>query len=39
MDTAQPRFLQRGRGYGTEAPEVPVAGRALVVLATAIQRQ
>ncbi|MDG4562923.1 MAG: glycogen debranching protein GlgX [Candidatus Competibacter sp.] len=32
MDTAQPRFLQRGRGYGTEAPEVPVAGRALVVL-------
>ncbi|HPE72769.1 MAG TPA: glycogen debranching enzyme, partial [Candidatus Competibacter sp.] len=32
MDTAQPRFLQRGRGYGAEAPEVPVAGRALVVL-------
>jgi glycogen operon protein len=32
MDTAQPRFLQRGRCYGAEAPEVPVAGRALVVL-------
>jgi len=32
MDTAQPRFLQRGRHYGAEAPTVPVAGRALVVL-------
>ncbi|MCB1826107.1 MAG: hypothetical protein KDJ54_16640 [Candidatus Competibacteraceae bacterium] len=32
MDTAQPRFPRRSRGYGAEAPEVPVAGRALVVL-------
>ena len=32
MDTAQPRFLQRGRCYDAEAPIVPVAGRALVVL-------
>ncbi len=32
MDTAQPRFLQRGRGYSAEAPKAPVAGRALVVL-------
>jgi len=32
MDTAQPRFLQRGRHYGAEAPTVPVAGRTLVVL-------
>ncbi len=32
MDTAQPRFLQRGRHYDAEAPNVPVAGRALVVL-------
>ncbi|MBK8750534.1 MAG: glycogen debranching protein GlgX [Candidatus Competibacteraceae bacterium] len=32
MDTAQPRFLQRGRSYDAEAPTVPVAGRALVVL-------
>ena len=32
MDTAQPRFLQCGRGYSAEAPKAPVAGRALVVL-------
>ncbi|MCP5159054.1 MAG: glycogen debranching protein GlgX [Gammaproteobacteria bacterium] len=32
LDTALPRFLQRGRGYGAEAPTVPVSGRALVVL-------
>ena len=32
MDSAQPRFLQRGRCYSAEAPTVPVAGRALVVL-------
>ncbi len=35
MDTAQPRFLQRGRCYGVDAPTVPVAWRALV----ALQRQ
>ncbi|MCB1821078.1 MAG: glycogen debranching enzyme, partial [Candidatus Competibacteraceae bacterium] len=32
MDTALPRFLQRGRSYGAGAPTVPVVGRALVVL-------
>ncbi|HRX71875.1 MAG: glycogen debranching protein GlgX [Candidatus Competibacteraceae bacterium] len=32
MDTALPRFLQRGRSYGAEASIVPVPGRALVVL-------
>ncbi|MBE2293617.1 MAG: glycogen debranching enzyme, partial [Phycisphaerales bacterium] len=35
MDTAQPRFLERGRVYSAEAPIVPVVGRTLVVLQTA----
>ena len=35
MDTARPRFLERGRIYSAKSPIVPVAGRTLVVLQTA----